>query len=62
MADEGKEGGAVRRLQKGVSRDYAESPAERGIKPSKPAHLTQPQPVLVPPPPNQGSKEATDKK
>jgi hypothetical protein len=62
MADEGKDGGSARRLQKGVSRDYAESPAERGIKPSKPAHLMPPQPVLVPPPLNQGSKEAADKK
>jgi len=62
MPDEGKESGSVQRVQQGVSREYGESPIERGIKPSKPAHLTQPQPVAVPPPPSQGSKEGTDKK
>ncbi len=39
--------GGPRRLQEGVSREYG----ERGTKPSKPANITQPNPVPVPPPP-----------
>lgn len=46
----------VRRLQEGVSREYGRDSVprqheERGSKPSKPANITQPNPVPVPPPP-----------
>jgi hypothetical protein len=46
----------VRRLQERVPREYGRDGvprqyAERGSKPSKPANITQPNPVPVPPPP-----------
>jgi hypothetical protein len=65
MPDRGEEGperGSLERLQQGVSPEYGESKIERGIKPSKPAHLAQPQPVPVPRPPNEGHNESADKK
>jgi hypothetical protein len=48
--------GGPRRPQEGSSRQYGRDSVpreygERGTKPSRPANITQPNPVPVPPPP-----------